>query len=91
MATSLYSPQPLLIMLSGNPTQNEGIKLPMKHTIRTSKMDGSTVDVNLTRGQAIKAMCTECLGFGEVHPKECTSVHCPLYPYRGKTQVAYAK
>ena len=34
-------------------------------------------------------MCTECMGWGEGNPKECTDTQCPLYPYRGKSQAAY--
>lgn len=39
-----------------------------------------------TRGKAIKAFCTQCLGF-ETHPKDCTATECALYPYRGKIYV----
>lgn len=38
-----------------------------------------------TKNVAIKLMCTECCGFGEVNPKECNAKNCPLFPYRGKT------
>ena len=58
-----------------------------KHTIRTT--DGGTIDVMLTRNQAIKAMCTECGGYGEMHPKDCPDKHCPLWIYRGKITLAY--
>lgn len=61
--------------------------MPIKHTIRSK--DGGTVEVTLSRTQAIKAMCTECMGFGEGHPKECTDLKCPLWPFRGKIQLAY--
>lgn len=37
------------------------------------------------KGLAVKAMCTECMGF-EGNPSECTALTCPLFPYRGKTQ-----
>jgi hypothetical protein len=57
-----------------------------KHTIR--RKSGKLKDVQLTRSLAIKAMCTECLGF-ETHPKDCTSVNCPIYPFRGKTTIAF--
>ena len=62
-------------------------KGPVKHTIRTR--DGGLIEVELTRSRAIKAMCTECGGYGEMHPKDCSSPHCPLFPYRGKIQLAY--
>lgn len=62
-------------------------KGPVKHFIRAKS--GGTVEVELTRSKAIKAMCTECCGFGELHPKDCSSPICPLYPFRGKIQLAY--
>jgi hypothetical protein len=61
--------------------------MPVKHTIRAK--DGGTVEVTISRSQAIKAMCTECMGFGEGHPKECGAPLCPLFPFRGKIQLAY--
>lgn len=62
----------------------------MKHTIRTKDYGttGKVKDVDLARSLAIKAFCTECLGFEE-HPKDCTAKLCPLYPFRGKTQIAF--
>jgi len=65
----------------------------MKHTIKHKNYgvngDQQLVDVDhWTRGKAIKAFCTECLGY-ETHPKECTNVCCALYPFRGKTLVAW--
>ena len=62
--------------------------LSAKHVIR--KKDSGTVEVTLTRSRAIKAMCTECMGYEE-HPKNCTSNLCPLYPFRGKIMLAYSK
>ena len=63
----------------------------MKHTVR-SKEYGTTkkvVDIdNYTRGKAIKLFCTECLGF-EDHPRDCTALKCPLYPFRARTTLAY--
>ena len=65
----------------------------MNHRIRHKnygcKGDQKLVDVEKwTRSKAIKAFCTECLGF-EIHPKDCTTVCCPLYPFRGKSLTAY--
>ena len=65
----------------------------MKHTIKHKNYGANgnqqLVDVDYwTRSKAIKAFCTECLGH-EIHPKECTTVCCPLYPFRGKTLVAW--
>ena len=56
------------------------------HTVKTR--DGGTVAVELTRGKAIKAYCTECMGY-EGHPKDCPSIYCKLFPFRGKTRLAY--
>lgn len=62
----------------------------MKHTVKT-KDYGTTkkvVDIdNYARARAIKAFCTECLGFEE-NPRDCTAKTCPLYPFRGRTTVA---
>lgn len=58
-----------------------------KQTVRTK--DGGTIELSINRGMAIKLMCTECSGWGEFDPKDCTSVLCPLYQFRGKTLAAY--
>ena len=39
------------------------------------------------RELAIRLFCTECLGYGEVHPKDCESKDCPLYHFRGKSML----
>ena len=61
----------------------------LKQKIRMK--DGGEIEVNLSRTRAIKAMCTECMGYGEGHPKECTDKLCPLYSFRGKINLAYGK
>ena len=63
------------------------------HSIRSDT--GELVEVNLTHLQAIKAFCTECMGWScnpadtgktkDGHDKGCVSPHCPLFPYRGKS------
>lgn len=58
---------------------------PLSHTVRTA--DGGKTTVKLTRGAAIKLMCMECMGW-DTHPKDCTSVMCPLFPYRGRTDAS---
>jgi len=58
----------------------------LTHEVR-HKDGGTVVITNYTKNRAIKAMCTECLGFGEVHPKDCTSPLCPLFPFLGKMNV----
>ena len=57
-----------------------------KHEIMSKK--GVLKEVNLTPSKAIKAFCTACLGY-ETHPRDCTSRKCPLYVFRGKTQIAF--
>jgi len=59
--------------------------------IRSYKADGSLVSVKMNRGKAIKAMCTECLGYEGNAKTDCTSPNCPLYPWRGKTLAAWGK
>ena len=61
--------------------------MSIEHTIRAR--DGGFVKVTLNRNRAIKAMCTECMGYSEANPKDCTSPYCPLYLFRGKIQLAY--
>lgn len=56
--------------------------MAINHTIRHK--DGGTVEIkNMTRNDAIRLMCTECMGW-ESLPKDCTSQFCPLFPYRGR-------
>ena len=59
----------------------------MTHTIRANS--GGKKQVELIGRRAIQVLCTECLGFGEVHPRDCTGIHCALNPFRGKTLLAY--
>jgi hypothetical protein len=63
--------------------------MAVQHTIRAK--DGGIVDVTLNRNRAIKAMCTECMGYSEANPRDCPAKLCPLWPFRGKIQLAYAK
>lgn len=53
--------------------------------------DGKKKDVGeITRTLAIKLFCTECLGYGEGHPKDCTDKSCPLFSFRGISQLSYS-
>lgn len=61
----------------------------MKHTIRARH--GGTIEVDLFRSKAIKIHCTECCGWGEFHPKDCTDKLCALYPFRGISQASYGR
>ena len=64
----------------------------MKHTVHSnSDTPLNTIDIEpYTRARAIKLHCTECLGFEE-HPRDCTSKNCALYPFRGRSTLAYVK
>jgi hypothetical protein len=44
--------------------------------------NGRLLRVRLNKSRAIRAFCTECLGWA-THPRECTATHCPLYAWRG--------
>lgn len=61
----------------------------MEHKIR-SKSGSTALIKKYGRNKAIKLQCTECSGFGEFHPKDCTDKLCPLFPFRGKCQAGYA-
>ena len=56
-----------------------------EHTFRTK--DGGTKTQVISRKQAISLFCMECMGW-EVHPNDCTSPMCPLFPYRSKTMLS---
>lgn len=57
----------------------------VSHTIRTR--DGGTLTMRYSRKMAILLCCTECLGW-EQDPKDCTSLMCPLWPFRGVTRAS---
>ncbi len=54
--------------------------MAIKHTIRNNK--GGLVDVELTPRKAIKRFCLECMCFVPQAVADCTSLNCPLYPFR---------
>lgn len=62
----------------------------MKHELRINgdEREGLITIENYTRGKAIRLMCTECMGYEE-NPIDCTSNHCPLFPYRKRTYMAF--
>ena len=62
----------------------------MAVTHRIRARDRGHVEVELTRAKAIRAQCSECLGW-EDHPRTCTDTHCPLFPFRGKSLLAYGR
>lgn len=72
--------------------RKSSVREKVSHTIRTNSADGKgrkTIN-GYTKSLAIKAHCTECMGF-ESNPADCTSVNCALYPFRKKTLIAYEK
>ena len=56
----------------------------MRRTGKIRNPSGGTVDTTFTPAQAIRAFCAECRGW-QGDPKDCTSVLCPVYQYRGKS------
>lgn len=66
----------------------ESKRLIRTHTIHAQ--DGGLVEAkHYTRHRAIKAFCTECLGWEGNPAGDCTSPNCPLYPFRGRSMVAW--
>lgn len=61
----------------------EKLKIGRKMHVIRNKF-GEKIEVEMNKNLAIKLMCTECMGF-ESDPAGCTSVFCPLFPYRKKT------
>jgi hypothetical protein len=55
----------------------------ISHTVRTADGGSATIPA-YTRGFAIKAHCSECMGW-EGNPRDCTATQCALYPFRGMT------
>lgn len=54
------------------------------HTVRCADGGLKTFTNYVSKVKAIKMMCTECCGW-DSNPSGCTDVHCPLYPFRGRT------
>jgi hypothetical protein len=53
-------------------------KKPPIKTIKGPKNDRDKI----TRAQAIKLQCIECMGFQKSLVKDCTDQACPIWPYR---------
>jgi hypothetical protein len=54
--------------------------------LKTTKTIKNSRD-KITRAQAIKLFCIECMGFQKSYVKDCTDPACPLWPFRtGKGQ-----
>ena len=52
----------------------------IEHKIRTAA--GGLEKVKLTPIKAIRKHCLECTAWNLEETRECTAIHCPLYPYR---------
>lgn len=60
--------------------------MPKKATVaapktQKAKPKPSTRD-KITRAQAIKLFCVECMGYNKHFVKACPAEQCPLWPYR---------
>jgi hypothetical protein len=57
--------------------------MSVAHTVRAAD-GGNATFPDYTRGFAIHAHCSECMGW-EGNPRDCTATRCALYPFRGMT------
>jgi len=55
----------------------------VSHTVHCA--DGGYIELFMTRKLAMACMCMECIGW-EGNPADCTSIYCPLYPFRAATR-----
>ena len=46
------------------------------------RVDYSDPANRLNRGKAVYAFCRECMGGSSQDVKECTGIHCQLWPHR---------
>lgn len=77
------------MFVKGHKIEHVNVPKPkFNHTVRARSINETVEIKNYTRGKAIKIFCTECLGWGD-HPNDCTSTLCPLFPFRGRTLMAY--
>lgn len=63
--------------------------MSIKHKVKIK--NGGLKEFVLTRQKAIAMHCTQCCGYGEVHPKECGIEDCPLFPFRAKNNLICGK
>jgi hypothetical protein len=52
-----------------------------KLSVGGTLLDKHLQGMHLTRGQAIKAKCCECMCYYEDGKNNCNNPACPLYPY----------
>ena len=66
--------------------------MSVKHTIRHPKREGDTKTISkLSRKQAVRSFCIECMGFQPKEVRICTDQLCPLFPFRMGTEKKDAK
>jgi hypothetical protein len=68
-------PQPKAAPSTEEVTQN-------KPPVRTKAPPKKSARSKVTRAQAIKFFCWECMGYNRHFVKACTVEVCPLWPYR---------
>jgi hypothetical protein len=56
--------------------------IPNKPPVRTRSTKPKSARAKITRAQAIKLFCVECMGYNRHFVKFCKSEVCPLWPYR---------
>lgn len=56
--------------------------IPPKPPVRTKSTKTKSARDKVTRAQAIKLFCIECMGYNKHFVKSCTVEQCPLWPYR---------
>ena len=69
----------------GHTPTKTGENAPQIHFVDCRTKHKGIQRFRLSRASAIRFFCTECTGFAEFHPKDCTDTNCPLFPWRGKT------
>jgi hypothetical protein len=65
-------------------------KITHQVRINGNESDGLITIEKYSRKLAVHIMCSECLGY-EINPSKCTCVHCPLYPFRKRSNKAFDK
>jgi hypothetical protein len=56
--------------------------VPNKPPVRKKATKPKSARAKVTRAQAIKFFCVECMGYNRHFVKSCTQEACPLWPYR---------
>ena len=51
-------------------------------TTKPKRRQKQNARMKITRAQAIKLFCIECMGYQKRLVKDCPDIKCPLWPYR---------